>query len=97
MGLCQHTALHMQRMEGKRANERTCDEQHVATKHERSNCNCTLSIDVMLLDSKHEDVLYLSLRATLLFAGHYSINSNRYNSLGYKEDLAILRSATFPA
>ena len=65
MGLCQHTALHMQRMEGKRANERTCDEQHVATKHERSNCNCTLSIDVMLLDSKHEDVLYFSLRATL--------------------------------
>jgi len=50
---------------GKSANERTCDEQHVETKHERSNCNCTLSIDVMLIDSKHEVILYFSLRATL--------------------------------
>ena len=50
---------------GKSANERTCDEQHVETKHERSNCNCTLSIDIMLIDSKNEDILYFRLRATL--------------------------------
>ena len=50
---------------GKSANERTCDEQHVETKHERSNCNCTLSIDVMLIDSIHEVILCFSLRATL--------------------------------
>lgn len=50
---------------GKSASERTCDEQHVETKHEGSNCNCTLSIDVMLINSKHEVILYLSLRATL--------------------------------
>ena len=50
---------------GKSANERTCDEQHVETKHERSNCNCTLRIDVMLIDSKHEAILYSSPRATL--------------------------------
>ena len=50
---------------GKSANERTCDEQHVETKHERSNCNCTFSIDVMLIDSIHEVILCFSLRATL--------------------------------
>ena len=50
---------------GKSANERTCDEQHVETKHERSNCNCTLGIDVILIDSKHDVILYLSLHAAL--------------------------------
>ena len=54
---------------GKSANEGTCDEQHVETKHERSNCTCTLGIDVMLIDSKHDVILYFSLRATLYFAG----------------------------
>ena len=69
---------------GKSANERTCDEQHVETKHERSNCSCTLSIDVMLIDSKHEVILYSSLRATLYFAGQCSINPNGYSILDYK-------------
>lgn len=54
---------------GKSANEKTCDEQHVETKHERSNCKCTLGIDVMLIDSKHDVTLYSSLRATLYFTG----------------------------
>ena len=54
---------------GKSAIERTCDEQHVETKHERSNCNCTLGIDVMLIDLKHDVILYLHVRATLDFAG----------------------------
>ncbi len=81
---------------GKSANERTCDEQHVETKHERSNCNCTLSIDVMLIGSKHEVILYFSLRATLYFARQCSISPNGYSILDHKQDL-ILRSPTLPA
>ena len=54
---------------GKSAIERTCDEQHVETKHERFNCNCTLGIDVMLIGLKHDVILYFHLRATLDFAG----------------------------
>ncbi len=68
---------------GKSANEKACDEQHVETKHERSNCNCTLSVDVMLIDSKHDVILYFSLRATLDFAGHCSVSPNKYSILDY--------------
>ena len=49
--------------------ERTCDEQHVETKHDRSNCNCTLGIDVMLKDLKHDVIHYFYVRATLDIAG----------------------------
>ena len=35
---------------GKNANEWEKSEGHVETKHERSKCNCTLSVDIMSID-----------------------------------------------
>ena len=81
---------------GKSANERACDEQHVETKHEQFNCNCTLSIDVMLIDSTHDVVLYFTLRATLDFAGQCNVSPPGCSILNYNQDL-ILRSPISPA